>query len=61
MAMYESDITRFLKDLKKQKPALETDQKRGRSIWWDKSTDLDEQRAFNEARVPQQAYVYQTK
>jgi hypothetical protein len=59
--MYESDITRFLKDLKQQKPQLEEAQKKGRAIWWDKPVDLDAQRRYGDARVPQQPYVYQNK
>lgn len=59
--MYESEITRFLKDLKKTHPALEQSQRDGRAIWWDKPQDLDTQRRDQASRVPQSAYVYQTK
>jgi hypothetical protein len=60
--MYESDITQFIRTLKQQKPHLEAEQRKGRALLWDKTPiDLDERRRQNESRVPQQAYVYQTK
>jgi Protein of unknown function (DUF3460). len=34
--MYQSDITQFLNQLKQQKPNLEAEQRRGRSLLWDK-------------------------
>ena len=36
---YESDLTLFLKTLKAQRPSLESEQRRGRAIWWDKSPE----------------------
>ena len=59
--MYESDVTRFLRELKQARPHLEEEQRKGRAIWWDKPQDPDTARRFRESRVPQQAYVYQTK
>lgn len=61
MASYESDVTRFLRELKTQKPDLEQKQKEGRAIYWDKELDPDELRRWKESRVPQQPYVYQSK
>lgn len=59
---YESDITRFLKELKAKDPALEQKQRAGRAIWWDKAPiDLEERKRAEESRVKQQAYVYQNK
>jgi ribosomal protein S7 len=60
MAAYESDITRFLREMKQAQPDLERRQREARGIWWDRPVDLDETRRFDEARVPQQPYVYQT-
>jgi hypothetical protein len=57
---YESEITRFLKDLKARNPGLEQKQREGRAIWWDKQLDRDELQRQQAARVPQQGYVYQT-
>jgi hypothetical protein len=56
---YESDLTKFLKDLKTRRPDLERKQREGRAIWWDKELDFDELKRQRESRVPQQAYVYQ--
>lgn len=57
---YTSGITQFLTELKAAKPALEAEQRQGRAIWWDKQLDRSEQQAFQDARVPQKPYVYQT-
>jgi hypothetical protein len=59
--MYESDITRFIRELKQQKPYLDEAQKTARAIWWDKPQDTETQQRNKESRVPQQAYVYQNK
>ena len=58
---YESDITRMIRALLEQKPQIVEDQKKGRSMWWDKKLDPDTQRRARESRVQQQAYVYQNK
>ena len=59
--MYESDITKFLRDLKARKPHLESDQQKGRAIWWDHPQDLETRRRYEDSRIPQQPYVYQTQ
>ncbi len=59
--MYESDITRFLKDLRDQRPHLEQSQRDGRAIWWDKPQDLDTSRRNHESRIAQRPYVYSQK
>ncbi|MFN9772909.1 MAG: DUF3460 family protein [Burkholderiales bacterium] len=62
MAAYESDITRFLKKLKHERPHLDAEQQNGRAIWWDKDAiDLEQTRRWREARVPQKSYPYQTE
>jgi hypothetical protein len=59
---YESEITKFIKDLKQKNPALEQKQREGRALLWDKEPiDLDTQRRTAESRIKQQAYVYQSK
>jgi hypothetical protein len=58
-AMYQSDITQFLNQLKEQKPQLEDEQRRGRALLWDKQPiDLDERSEQQAARVKQTPYVY---
>lgn len=61
MAIYQSDITRFLQELKQDRPHLEQEQRKGRAIWWDRPQDLDTSRRDLESRVAQQPYVYQTR
>jgi len=61
MPIYQSDITRFLQELKQKRPHLEQEQRKGRAIWWDHPQDLDTTRRNRDSRVPQQPYVYQTR
>lgn len=58
---YESDVTRMMRELLQQKPQIVEEQKKGRSMWWDKPQDLETQRRLKESRVAQQPYVYQAK
>jgi Protein of unknown function (DUF3460) len=58
---YTSDVTNFIEELKAKKPSLESEQKAGRALLWDKQLDRSQQAEFREAKVPQQPYVYQTK
>jgi hypothetical protein len=58
---YKSDVTAFLEELRTKKPTLEQEQRAGRALLWDKRIDLEAQAEYEEARVPQQPYVYQTK
>lgn len=60
MSGYESDFTRFLRELKEKRPDLEQKQREGRAIWWDKELDPEQLKRWQESKVPQQAYVYQT-
>lgn len=61
MADYESDLTRFIRDLKSKRPEIERQQREGRAIWWDKDLDPEQLRRWQESKVPQQPYVYQTQ
>ena len=56
--MYESDLTKFMRELFRQKPHLPEAQREARSIWWDKKLDLEELRRLRESRVPVRGYVY---
>lgn len=58
---YKSEITSFIEDMKAKRPTLEDEQRRGRALLWDRPQDRDAQAEFNDARVPQQPYVYQNK
>mgnify|MGYP001258154818 FL=1 len=58
---YKSEVTSFIEELKAKKPTLEAEQRAGRALLWDREQDREAQAAWREAKVPQQAYVYQTK
>jgi hypothetical protein len=58
---YESDTTKFIRDLLRDNPHIVEDQKKGRALWWDKKLDLDMLKRAEQARVPQEPYVYQNK
>lgn len=58
---YKSDTTNFIEELKARKPSLESEQRAGRALLWDKRIDRDAEAEYGDARVPQQPYVYQTK
>ena len=59
--MYESEHTRFMRELFEKKPALADEQRKGRALWWDREQDAEEQKRYAESRVSQTPYVYQTK
>jgi hypothetical protein len=58
---YESEVTQFLTQLKTERPHLENEQKKGRSLLWDKQLDRKLQEDFEQAKVAQKPYVYQNK
>ncbi len=58
---YTSDVTRFIDELRAKKPTLEAEQRAGRALLWDKLLDRSQQAEWQDADVPQQGYVYQTK
>ncbi len=57
---YKSEISIFIDELKAKNPNLESEQRAGRALLWDKPVDRRAQAAWDDARVPQQPYVYQT-
>ncbi len=59
--MYESDITRFLRELKQDRPQLDAQQREARAIWWDRPQDQETLRRHRASHVAQPPYVYQTK
>ena len=57
---YESEHTRFIREMKDREPDLEQKQRESRAIWWDKRpAELANRRTMDEGRVPQSPYVYQ--
>ena len=55
---YKSDATSFIESLKAKKPTLESEQRRGRALLWDRHIDREAQADYRESRVRQQGYVY---
>ena len=57
---YQSDATKFLNQLKADRPELDAQQQYGRSLLWDRHIDPEVQAEYRAGKVPQKAYVYQT-
>ena len=57
---YKSEATQFIEELKAKKPTLETEQRAGRALLWDRALDRQALADWDDAAVPQQPYVYQT-
>ena len=55
---YESEATRFLRDLLDKHPELRELRSRNRATWWDRPQDPEVQDERQAARVEQGAYVY---
>lgn len=58
MARYESDVTKFIRDLLDKNPELREEQKQNRATWWDKKLDLEQIKRNDEAEAPKQPYAY---
>jgi len=58
MAMYESDITQFVRELLDKNPELKELQRANRATWWDKKLDLAELKRQEESEAPKQPYAY---
>jgi len=55
---YESEHTKFMRELMRQRPDLAQKQREGRAIWWDKTPrELTEEREMDQGRVEQTPYV----
>lgn len=57
---YKSDATRFIDQLKSQRPQLEARQREGRSLLWEKNIDRSLAQELRAGQVAQKPYVYQT-
>lgn len=58
--MYESEHTRFMRELFARRPQLAEEQLRGRALLWDRPPQSpDERSRAAESRVRQKAYPYQ--
>ena len=62
MAHYRSEFTEFLTKLRAERPHLEAEQRKGRSIWWDKGPiDMDRTRRNLQSKITQKGYPYQAE
>lgn len=55
---YKSEVSIFIDELKTRKPSLESEQRAGRALLWDKAIDRTAQAEWAKVRVPQDPYVY---
>ena len=55
---YESEHTKFIRELIEKNPKLEDKRLEARNIWWDKKLNKEEQKRFNESDDPMKPYVY---
>jgi hypothetical protein len=58
MAGYESEHTKFMREMLAKHPEWEEDQLVGRAILWDRKIDKSEQKAIAESNVPNRSYPY---
>jgi len=55
---YESDITRFIRDLREKNPQIAEQQTKNRATWWDRPQDMETWRERAASTVPAPGYVY---
>lgn len=55
---YESEHTRFMREMMEKNPEWAEDQRRGRAIWWDKKQDTETLRRVGEAKEEHKPYPY---
>ena len=58
---YTSEVTQFIAQLKVDKPTLEAEQLAGRALLWEQKVDRSAQEEYQEGRIAQNPYVYQTR
>jgi hypothetical protein len=58
MALYESEHTKFMRELLAKHPEWDEDKLVGRALLWDRKIDLAEQKAFIEAKQTSRPYPY---
>ncbi|WP_342742960.1 DUF3460 family protein [Nitrosomonas cryotolerans] len=56
--MYESEHTKFMRELFEKDPTLVEKQLAARAMWWDKKSNKDEQQRFKDSSIRQKSYVY---
>jgi hypothetical protein len=55
---YESEVSRFINELKHQHPDLEVKQREARALWWERPPiDLEEMERRQQSEVPFKPYL----
>lgn len=55
---FQSELTQFINNYKKENPDTEARQRLGRFRLWDKELNEEQQDGFRKAKVAQDPYVY---
>jgi hypothetical protein len=58
MAIYESEHTKFMREMLARHPEWAEDQLVGRALLWDRKVDLAEQKTIRESSEPSRSYPY---
>jgi DNA gyrase inhibitor GyrI len=59
LSKYESDITKFMRELFEKNPQMAAEQQEARAMWWEKpAVTPAEQQRTDASALPQKAYVY---
>jgi hypothetical protein len=58
MALYESDYTKFHREMMAKHPEWAEDRVVGRALLWDRKVDLEEQTKNRESRESNRSYPY---
>ena len=58
MAIYESEHTKFMREMLAKHPEWAEDQLVGRALLWDRKVDLAEQKNLRESSEPNRSYPY---
>jgi uncharacterized protein DUF3460 len=56
--MYESDITKFMREFLEKNPDVVARQKRFRATWWDKRLDPEQRKRWEESKIAPPSYPY---
>ncbi len=58
MALYESDHTKFMREMLEKNPQWREAQRAGRAIFWEAKTKLNEQQTNSQSREAHRSYPY---
>lgn len=56
--LYESDHTKWMREMMAKNPEWAEDQKKGRALWWDKKIDLQQQARYQQSKEANKSYPY---